>query len=56
MSSFGARDLALLLPDQVGETTAFKPTDETQTETYEAPAPKLDISKRTRYILPVYVL
>jgi hypothetical protein len=47
--SFGARDLALLLPDNIGEEQNFKTSEQLKEESvYEAPKPKIDVSKKTR--------
>jgi hypothetical protein len=48
--SFGARDLALLLPDEVGETIAFKPKgdDDDKLEKYQPLVPRVDTTKKTR--------
>jgi len=49
--SFGARDLALLLPDNIGEAQNFKTSEQLKEEgddVYEAPKPKIDASKKTR--------
>lgn len=53
--SFGARDLALLLPDNIGETQSFKTSEQLRAEGekgYEAPKPKVDASKKTRRYFP----
>jgi hypothetical protein len=55
MSTFGARDLALLLPDNIGEAQNFKTSDQLKAEgdkNYEAPKPKIDASKKTRRYFP----
>lgn len=54
MSSFGARDLAILLPDTIGDTQTFKTSEQLkeETETYEAPKPKVDASRKTRRYFP----
>jgi microfibrillar-associated protein 1 len=47
---FSARDLALLLPDEVDSTAARRNAKEDGGDHYEAPKPKVDASKRvTRY-------
>lgn len=50
--SFGARDLALLLPDHVGETISFKSKDNQadKLEKYEPLVPRVDATKKTRYV------
>lgn len=50
MSSFGARDLALLLPDQVGETISYKTKEQEEEllEKYQPLLPRVDTSKKTR--------
>jgi microfibrillar-associated protein 1 len=52
--SFGARDLALLLPDEVGETIAFKPKgdDEDKLAKYQPLVPRVDTTKKTRRYFP----
>jgi hypothetical protein len=47
MSTFGARDLALLLPDQVGETISFRQNEPVE-DNFQPLLPKLDPSKKTR--------
>ena len=47
--SFSARDLALLLPDDVGEGANVKSSGREEVDVYEAPKPKIDASKKTRY-------
>ena len=60
MSLFTGRDLALLLPDQVGDTVSLRFTETGEvTDTYEPLKPKIDNSKKvTRYFpgkAPVWV-
>lgn len=52
--SFGARDLELLLPDNVGEKQTFKTSEQLkkEQEAYEAPKPKIDASRKTRRYFP----
>jgi hypothetical protein len=50
--SFGTRDLALLLPNEVGDTVAFDASSNTEEGgPYQPPAPKVDASKKTRQVI-----
>ena len=50
--TFGARDLALLLPDEVGETIAWKAKgdDDEKLEKYQPLVPRVDTTKKTRLV------
>eukprot|EP01041_Mallomonas_annulata_P006043 gene6043-12181_t len=51
--SFGAKDLALILPDQVGDVFSLRHTGtEEKTDSYEPLKPKIDLSKKTTRYFP----